>query len=90
MNQHSDLEQGREISDWEQRFCLTAWCDAHMLFVRQDSTRPELWHVVTGEEDTEFRVAATTPICPFCGAHLLTAANLEEGLGEPGKQVQTT
>jgi hypothetical protein len=52
------------------------------VFVRRDPANTELWHVVMDDDDTAYLVAATTPICPICASHLLTAANLSDGIEE--------
>jgi hypothetical protein len=69
------------LQTWEQRFCSTEWCEEELLFVQRDTARHEVWRVAANQENHVWLVAGETPVCPFCGSHLLTAANLQEGIG---------
>ena len=65
---------------WEPRFCPTVWCEVNILFVQRCSDHGDLWRVAVDTNANAFLVAATTPICPLCGGHLLTTADYENGI----------
>lgn len=67
-------------ADWEQRFCPTDWCTLDRLYVRRHEHFHDVWHVTDDMEHSGWLVAATGPVCPYCGGSLLTAANLMEGV----------
>ena len=48
--------------------------------VLSDPTNCELWWVAAHADESPFTIAATDPICPRCGATLLTLLKLEGSL----------
>jgi hypothetical protein len=66
---------------WEQRYCLDRACQAGTWMVSLVRHVRELWRVSAGGAVPNYTVAATIPICPFCGAELLTIVEFEGGLG---------
>jgi hypothetical protein len=66
--------------EWEQRYCPTDWCTLDTLYARRHDHLFEVWHVTDDIENAGWLVAATGPVCPYCGGNLLTAANLLEGV----------
>lgn len=65
---------------WERLFCLTAWCEVHSLLTQRYEDHYDLWYVQTDQHDFGWLIAAEVPICPCCGSHLLTTANIEDGV----------
>ncbi len=69
-----------EVSVWERRFCNTPFCEVETLFVQRSDWNPELWSVATEPDQPEWLIASHEPVCPLCGGHLLTEANLDDGV----------
>jgi hypothetical protein len=69
-----------EDTFWEWRFCPNAWCPLDTLYVQRSEYFREVWRVTEDTEIEGWRVAATAPVCAYCGGNLLTAANLKEGV----------
>ncbi|HLY30192.1 MAG TPA: hypothetical protein VKQ36_04135 [Ktedonobacterales bacterium] len=62
---------------WEQGLCMTAWCNESVLYVQRCAGHAELWRIAIVPGQDSWLVAATRPICPFCGGTLLTSANID-------------
>jgi len=68
------------IGVWERRFCVTSWCTADALYVQRKGEGLDVWRVTEKPDQPEWLVASDVPVCPLCGHHLATQANLDEGL----------
>ena len=63
--------------NWEQRFCVNQACATQAWIVRPHPTMSDIWQVAEAVDDHPFTIAATDPVCPHCGATLLTLVELE-------------
>jgi hypothetical protein len=68
--------------DWEYRFCPSEFCKVEVWLVTRHDLKAELWRVTAGAGNRPWIVAAIGPVCPYCGESLLTAVELEEGIGQ--------
>lgn len=68
---------------WERRYCITPGCQADTLYVQRRGKGLELWRVSEKPNQPEWLIASIDPLCPYCAAHLLTQANLEDGVDAP-------
>jgi hypothetical protein len=67
--------------DWEHRLCLERGC-SETWYVAADGRGYKVWYVAREPGSCPTVVAASEPICPRCGAALLTIVELEGGFGE--------
>lgn len=67
---------------WEKRFCITPWCDTRELYVQRKEEGLDIWRVTETPNQPEWLMASVEPVCPCCGGHLLTQANLDDGVDE--------
>lgn len=70
------------VGVWERRFCVTSWCPTEVLYVQRKGEGLDLWRVAENPNEPEWLVAAAEPVCPYCGGHLPTAANLDDGIDD--------
>lgn len=67
----------------EERFCVNPHCAGKRWSVTRCSTLEQLWQISACSES--FLVAASCPICPYCGDDLLTPFKVEGGFTQPVK-----
>lgn len=67
---------------WERWCCPSFSCTAETWMVRLDPDLRDVWWVAAQEDDHPFMVAATVPVCPRCGATLLSEAEREADRSE--------
>jgi hypothetical protein len=65
---------------WERRYCITPGCEVRTLYVQRKGEGLDLWRVSEHPNQPEWLIASVDPICPLCAAHLLTQANLDDGV----------
>lgn len=66
--------------DWEHRICPRRTC-GEVWYVAADGRGYEVWYVAREPGSCPTVVAAAAPVCPSCGAALLTVVELEGGFG---------
>ncbi|HLW03808.1 MAG TPA: hypothetical protein VKT82_34495 [Ktedonobacterales bacterium] len=61
-------------ASWERCLCFTARCQQRYWYVQRDTGQRDLWRIGLAPGEVGWRVAARAPLCPLCGAILLTSA----------------
>ncbi len=67
--------------DWEPRVCSNVACRVKTWYVKRHPALSDTWWVAESALTTPATVVARTPLCPHCGVELLSAVELEEGVG---------
>jgi hypothetical protein len=57
--------------------CANDGCPAETWLVQRSTEQAGLWLIAASVGATPFNVAATAPVCPYCGTTLLAAQTLE-------------
>jgi hypothetical protein len=63
--------------DWEQWQCQTVTCEMDTLFVKREADHNDLWLVALDPNSRPWTVAATAPLCPYCGHDLMPISTKE-------------
>lgn len=58
-------------TEWEPWVCLTDFCDEDLLLVKQVAPGEEAWQISRVAGERAWLVAASVPVCPFCGGDLV-------------------
>ena len=66
---------------WEEYFCPTSFCEMDLLLARRTPANLEVWQVTDASDGAPWLVAADVPVCPWCGAPLLSAEALKDVIG---------
>ena len=70
------------MMNWESCFCSNQACNGGAWMVQRHPATSDVWWVAAHVADRPFTVAAGDPICPRCGAPLLSMVELEGGIRE--------
>jgi hypothetical protein len=65
---------------WEHRLCPERSC-SEVWYVASDGRGYRVWYVAREPDSCPTVVAASEPVCPSCGAALVTVLELEGGFG---------
>lgn len=73
---------------WEEYFCPTSFCEMDLLLARRTPANLEVWQVTDASDGAPWLVAADVPVCPWCGATLLSAEALKAVIGVLATELQ--
>jgi hypothetical protein len=61
----------QDMSSWQRCVCFTPRCQQQRWYVQRYDELHEVWRVTLAPGNAGWLVAASAPVCPFCGATLL-------------------
>ena len=67
------------MTEQEVRVCSARGCQSGAWDVRPHSDVPQLWYITSQAEASSWLIAAHEPVCPRCGAALVTLLGIEGG-----------